>query len=84
MDRPTDSLRGLPYTTVLELMGVESMHDEETTERLKDLDDGAAKVRADTATFADFEASARMLPDTEDIAMTLASRTTAMITLRST
>lgn len=50
MDRPTDSLRGLPFTTVLELMGVESMHDEETTERLKDLDDVAAKVRADTAT----------------------------------
>jgi energy-coupling factor transporter ATP-binding protein EcfA2 len=70
-DLPTDSLRGLPYTAVLELMGITSFHDEETARGLAALDAVAAQIRAGEATLSDFEACAIGLPKTEDVVLTV-------------
>lgn len=66
-DHPEHSLRGLPYTAVLELMGIDSRHDAETTDALRSLDEVAERVRRRTASMAEFDAIAATLPQSTDV-----------------
>jgi energy-coupling factor transporter ATP-binding protein EcfA2 len=68
-ENPKGSLRGVSYPAVLELMGIDSLQDDETSRQLHSLDEVVAQVRSGAKAMADFEAAALKLPQTEDVAM---------------
>jgi energy-coupling factor transporter ATP-binding protein EcfA2 len=83
-DLPTDSLRGFTYPGILELMGIDSLQDVETQRQLGELDDVVAQVRSGTKMMADFELVAELLPQTEDVLLTVDFQRSQLKHLRRT
>ncbi len=68
-ENPKGSLRGVSYPAVLELMGIVSFQDDETSRQLQSLDEVIAQVRNGDKAMSDFEAAAEQLPQTEDVGL---------------